>query len=89
MRELTAVGIPDAEVIGRAPGESGWPVWHVRHGGREYALRVLPEAVAVREAMIHRVAAAGGVPVPRVCAEAPGLLLVEWCPGVPLLEVMA
>lgn len=83
---LTALGIPGAEVLGRAPGESGRPVWHVRHGGREYAIRELPAALAREEAALHRAAAAGGVPVPEVCAEAPGLLLVAWCPGVPLLE---
>jgi ketosteroid isomerase-like protein len=85
---LAALGIPDATVLARAPGESGWPVWHVAHGGREYALRELPEALARDEAALHRTAAAGGVPVPAVCAEAPGLLLLEWCRGVTLLEAV-
>jgi ketosteroid isomerase-like protein len=89
VRELEAVGIPAAEVLGRAAGESGWPVWHVAHAGREYALRVLPEAVARREAAVHRAAAAGGVPVPAIRAEAPGLLLTDWCPGITLIEALA
>ena len=85
---LAALGIPGAEVLGRAPGESGWPVWHVAYGGREYAVRQLPEPVAAREAAIQRAAAAGGVPVPAICGEAPGLLLLEWCPGRTLVEAL-
>jgi aminoglycoside phosphotransferase (APT) family kinase protein len=85
---LAAVGLPGARVLGRAPGESGWPVWHLATGDGEYALRVLPEAAARREASVHRAAAAGGVPVPEVCAQAPGLLLVRWCPGRRLLEAL-
>ncbi len=85
---LAALGIPGAQVLGRAPGESGRPVWHLAHGGREYALRELPAALAREEAARHRAVAAGGVPVPEVCAEAPGLLLVAWCPGVSLLEAV-
>jgi aminoglycoside phosphotransferase len=86
---LAALGIPGAEVLGRAAGESGWPVWHVAHRGCEYALRVLPPEVAEREAAVHHAAAAAGLPVPRICARAPGLLLIEWCVGVPLLTVLA
>lgn len=87
--KLAAVGLREAQVLGRAPGESGRPVWQLQHQGRQYALRELDPAVARREAAVHRAAAAGGVPVPAVVAEAPGLLLLAWCPGETLLAVAA
>ena len=69
---LVALGVSDAIVGERV--RVGWDtaIWRVQRGDATYALRVFEEGAETRcqhEAMILRLMAAGGIPVPEIHAE--------------------
>jgi aminoglycoside phosphotransferase (APT) family kinase protein len=92
---LAALGFPEHSSIVPVSGGADAAIWHVVCGNDHFALRVLrPEQTvqAQREASTMTVAAAGGIPVPRVVTtgawhDRPALLLT-WSPGDSLGKVL-
>jgi len=89
---LHALGVAGVTAAEPALGGFDTAVWRVTAGGRGYALRLFhpwQEDRCRRETTIMSAAADRGAPVPRIHAEGrwegrPALLM-DWCPGRPLL----
>jgi aminoglycoside phosphotransferase (APT) family kinase protein len=93
---LSALGLPVPEALQPVLGGADTLMWRVQIEGRPYVLRVLgprADARCDRETASARAAAAGGMPVPGVrvrgrFGDRP-VLLLDWCPGEPILDALA
>jgi len=92
---LITLGVSGATSVTPVSGGRDTALWRVEHEGRSYALRVFqPEQLRMsqREVQAMQLAAAHGMPVPRVRIsgvwnERPALLL-SWCAGTTVLEAL-
>jgi aminoglycoside phosphotransferase (APT) family kinase protein len=92
---LASLGISGATEISRVAGGSDTIVWRVVRGNDRFALRLFPlgeEQVCQREARMMALAAAAGIPVPTIHANAMwqerAVMLLSWCPGQQMAEAL-
>jgi aminoglycoside phosphotransferase (APT) family kinase protein len=92
---LAHLGVSDARSIVPLQGGADSALWQVVRSEGTYALRVLradQAEVGEREALAMQLAAAAGVPVPRVHRldtwHGRPVLLLSWCPGTTLREFL-
>jgi aminoglycoside phosphotransferase (APT) family kinase protein len=92
---LDALNIGDKATATALPGGADTLMWRVHLGEEQYALRVFQPAQEQRFQREKKILAAANwakLPVPRivetVTAEGYLVMLLSWCPGQPLLEVL-
>ncbi|MDQ2800995.1 MAG: phosphotransferase [Armatimonadota bacterium] len=92
---LTHLGVGSVQSIAQVEGGADTAVWRVQHGGEVSALRVFradQAEPARREQIALAASAEAGIPGPTVRMtgvwQGRPVLLLSWCPGRPLTEII-